>query len=180
MPAGRAILQDLVIGLFAVCNQPFDTDILSDEIPGTIQQKKRQQAAHAAVSIVEGMNAEKVQDEHRHQQKGIQFRIREGFLQCAAQGIHCLRCFPCRDRLEPDSLGPIRQLLGYDIIRVLEAAADSQIAEFIKIPVQLQDHARPDGNKVIVFVHRVQHVTIPSDLAFAPALRGRLVHHDLF
>ena len=27
---------------------------------------------------------------------------------------------------------------------------------------------------------RVQHITITGDLAFAPALWGRLVHHDLF
>ena len=84
------------------------------------------------------------------------------------------------DRPEPDSFSPIRQLFGNDIIRILEAAADSRIAEFIKIPVQLQDHARPDGNKVIVFVDRIQHITITGDLAFAPALWGRLVHHDLF
>ncbi len=39
-PAGRACLQCVVIGIFCFFNQLFDTDVLSDDVPGTIQQQE--------------------------------------------------------------------------------------------------------------------------------------------
>ena len=44
--------------------------------------------------------------------------------------------------------------------------------------MQLQDHARPDGDELVVFVDRFQYVAIAGDLTLAPSLRGGLVHDE--
>ena len=138
------------------------------------------QAAHAAISVIEGVDAKEVQDKHWHQKQGIQLRVRNGFLKSIAEAIHGFRSLPCWNRLESDSLCPVGQFLCNHIIGILEAAADGCITEFIEIPMQLQNHAWSDGNIIIVFVNRIQHIPISGDLAFTPSLGRSLIHHDLF
>lgn len=71
VPALRTLLQGLVIRFLALFNQHLDTDVFAHDKPGAVEQQKRKEATHAAVPVVERMDAEKVQDEHRHQEERV-------------------------------------------------------------------------------------------------------------
>ena len=131
VPVVRAGLQSLVIGFFGVGNQLFDADIFAHDIAGTVQEQQRQEPAHAAVAIVEGMNTEKVQNKDWNQQQRIKLCVLHGCPEGVAQRRDGPRRFPRGDRLEPDDLPSIRQFLGNHVVRVFEAAADGLAAELI-------------------------------------------------
>lgn len=59
-PAGSCLL-----------DEHLDADVLAHNESGAVQEEKRQKAAHAAVSVIERVDAEEVQDEYRHQDQRI-------------------------------------------------------------------------------------------------------------
>ena len=180
MPVLGAFLQSLVIAVLAVSDQAFNTNILSDWVTRAVQEQQGQQAAHASVAVVERVDAEKVQNEHGDQQQIVQLRIGDGFIDRRAERIHSLRCLPCRNRYEACASRSIRERLGDNVVRVLEAPADGHAAEFVQIPVELEDHTGANWDKLIVFVDCVQHIPVSGDLALAAAARRGFVPHDQF
>ena len=73
-PAGSCLL-----------DEHLDADVLAHNESGAVQEEKRQKAAHAAVSVIERVDAEEVQDEYRHQDQRIIGRgLDEEFLAVAA------------------------------------------------------------------------------------------------
>ena len=81
-------MQGLVIGLLGVGDQLFDADIFADKIAGAVQKQQRQEPAHAAVAIVEGMDAEKVQNKNRDQQQRVKLGVLCGRLEGVAKCCH--------------------------------------------------------------------------------------------
>lgn len=78
-------LQRFIIGVLALLDEHLDADVLSHNESGAVQEEKRQKAAHAAVSVIERVDAEEVQDEYRHQDQRIIGRgLDEEFLAAAA------------------------------------------------------------------------------------------------
>lgn len=72
-PAGSCLL-----------DEHLDADVLSHNESGAVQEEKRQKAAHAAVSVIERVDAEEVQDEYWHQDQRIIGRgLDEEFLAAA-------------------------------------------------------------------------------------------------
>lgn len=66
-------------------DEHLDADVLAHNESGAVQEEKRQKAAHAAVSVIERVDAEEVQDEYRHQDQRIIGRgLDEEFLAAAA------------------------------------------------------------------------------------------------
>ena len=59
-PAGSCLL-----------DEHLDADVLAHNESGAVQEEKRQKTAHAAVSVIERVDAEEVQDEYRHQDQRI-------------------------------------------------------------------------------------------------------------
>lgn len=73
-PAGSCLL-----------DEHLDADVLAHNESGAVQEEKRQKAAHAAVSVIERVDAEEVQDEYRHQDQRIIGRgLDEEFLAATA------------------------------------------------------------------------------------------------
>lgn len=89
-------MQCLVVGLLGVGDQLFDADIFADKIAGAVQKQQRQEPAHAAVAVDEGVDAEKVQNENRNQQQRIEFGILHSLLKCIAKCRHRPPAFPAR------------------------------------------------------------------------------------
>ena len=180
VPVAGAFLQRLVIGFLGVGNQLFDTDIFTDDIARAVQEQQRQEPAHAAISVIEGVDAEKVQNEDGNQQQRVKLGVLHGRPEGVAQRRDGPRCFPRGDRLEPDDLPSIRQFLGNHVVRVFEAAADGLAAELVQVPMQLQNDRRLWRDIVVALVDRRQHVAVSSDLFFAAGLGHGLFADDLF
>ena len=180
MPVVGAGLQGFIIGLLGVGDQLFDADIFADDITGAVQKQQCQKSAHAAVAVIEGMDAEKVQNENRDQQQRVKLGILRGRLEGIAKCCHCPRCFPRRDRLKADDLPAVRQFLGNHIIRVFEAAADGLDAVLVQIPMQLQNDRRLWRDIIVALVDRRQHVAVSGNLFFAAALGHGLLADDFF
>ena len=173
-------MQCLVVGLLGVGDQLFDADIFADKIAGAVQKQQRQEPAHAAVAVDEGVDAEKVQNENRNQQQRIEFGILHSLLKCIAKCRHRPRRFPRGDRLKPDDLPAVRPFFGNHIIRVFEAAADGFAAELVQVTMQLQNDRRLWRDIVVALVNRRQHIAVSDDLFFAAALGHSLLADDLF
>ena len=84
VPVAGAGLQGLIIGLLGVGDQLFNADIFADKITGAVQKQQRQEPAHAAVAVVEGMDAEKVQNKDWNEQQWIKFGVLYGRLESIA------------------------------------------------------------------------------------------------
>ena len=173
-------MQCLVVGLLGVGDQLFDADIFADKIAGAVQKQQRQEPAHAAVAVIEGMDAEKVQNKNRDQQQRVKLGVLCGRLEGVAKCCHRPRRFPRRDRLKPDDLPAVRPFFGNHIIRVFEAAADGLAAELVQVPMQLQNDRRLWRDIVVALVNRRQHIAVSDDLFFAAALGHSLLADDLF
>ena len=132
------------------------------------------------LSIVEGMDAEKVQNENGDQQQRVKLGVLRGRLEGVAKCCHRSRRFPRGDRLKTDDLPAVRPFFGNHIIRVFEAAADGLAAVLVQIPMQLQNDRRLWRDIVVALVDRRQHVAVSGDLFFAAALGHGLFADDLF
>ena len=168
-------MQSLIIGFLGVGDQLLDTDIFAHDITGAIQEQQCQKSAHAAVAIIERMDAEKVQNEHGNQQQRVEFCIPHCLLKSIAQCRYGFRRFPCWDRLKPNNPLTIRQFLGDYIIGVLEAAADGLAAELVQIPMKLQNDGGLRRDIVVTLVDCGQHIAVTGDLFLAAGLRHSLV-----
>ena len=88
--------------------------IQSTEASNRIEEmciRDSQEPAHAAVAVVEGMDAEKVQNENRGQQQWVKLGVLRGRLEGVAKCCHCPRCFPRRDRLKADDLPAVQMCI---------------------------------------------------------------------
>ena len=180
VPVAGAFLQRLVIGLLSVGDQLFDADILAHDIAGAVQEQQRQEPAHAAVAIVEGVDAEKVQYKDGNQQQRVEFSILHSRFKRAAQCGDGLRRFPRRNRLKPDNLLTVRQFFGNHVIRIFEAAADGLPAVFVQIPVKLQNDRWLWRNEIVAFMDRCKHIAVSSNLFFTASLGHGFLADDLF
>ena len=88
VPVLGAGLKGLVVRILALLDKHLDTDVLANDKAGTIQQKERQKTAHTAVPIVERVDAEEVQDEHRHQEKRVVGTGLDGIIESGAKIQH--------------------------------------------------------------------------------------------
>ena len=82
------------------------------------------------LSIIEGVDAEKIQNEDGNQQQRVKVGVLHGRLECVAKCVDGLRRFPCRDRLKAGNLLTIRQFFCNDIVGVFVVSSDSFSAEF--------------------------------------------------
>ena len=170
MPVVRTLLQGLVIGFFGVGNQLFDADIFAHDIARAVQEQQCQEPAHAAITVIEGVDAEKVQNENWNQQQRIKLRVLHGRPEGVAQRRDSPRRFPRGDGPEADDLLTVRQFFGNHVVRIFEAAADGLAAELIQIPMKLQNNRRLRRNIIVAFVNGRQHITITGNLLFAASL----------
>lgn len=156
-------LQGFVVGILALLDKHLDTDVLAHDESGAIQQQKRQEAAHTSVTVIEGMDAQEVQDEHRNQEKRIVCAGFDGLVILDAEVQHSVGRLESRDRTEADGLCSVGVLFRDDIVGVLISAAQGA-AEGIQILVQLQDVIGAGGYVLVRLVDGGQHVAVAGDL----------------
>lgn len=127
-----------------------------------------------------GVNAEKNQNEHRNQQKWINTGFLHGIIKGGAEIFHGPGRLPGRYRFEPDPSCTVWQLLCNHVIGIFEASADGCAAEPVQIPVHLQNGAGPDRDIVVAFTNRCQYIAIAGDLPLAAVPGRRPVLHQSF
>ena len=66
VPVYGAVFKRIVIGFFRLLDKFFDTDVFSKNVSGTVKKQKCEQAAHSSVSVIERVDAEEIQHEHRN------------------------------------------------------------------------------------------------------------------
>ena len=173
-------MQNLVIGFLGVGDQLFDADIFAHDIAGAVQKQQRQEPAHAAVAVVEGVDTEEVQYKNGNQQQRVKLCILHCRFKSIAQCSNGLRCFPCWYRLKPNDLLAVRQFLGNHIVRVFEAAADGLTAVLVQIPMKLQNDRRLWRDKVMTFMNCCKYIAVSGDLFFAAVPGDGLLTNDFF
>ena len=112
------------------------------------------------------MDAEEVQNEHRHQQERVVGPGLDGLVELRAEVLHGICRLEGRHRTEPDGLRPVGVLLGDDVVRILVDAAHRAAAEGIEVPVQLEYVVGARGDVFVGLVDRGQHVAVAGDLLF--------------
>ena len=179
IPAALTLLQCIIVQVLVLCNLAFQRNIPADHITGTVQQERRQQTAHSAVAVIERMDAEKVMDEHRDQQKRIQLLRSDHAVVALAEGFHSRCGFIRRKRREQDKLPSVRVCCADIVLGVLEAAADALVGVLIQVTVQLENIVRRDRNVFIAFVDGIQHITVAHDLFLISVARRCLITDEL-
>ena len=180
VPVLGAGLQGLVVRILALLDKHLNTDILANDESGTVQEQECKEAAHTAVSVIERMDTQEVQNEHRHQEERI---VCAGFDSLVVSGTevqHSIRSLESRDRTEADSLRSICVLFRDDIVGVLVNAARGAAAEGIEIPVQLEDVIGARGYVLIGFVDGGQYVSVAGNLFLIAIARLDLFLDDRF
>ena len=71
VPAFAAYIQHLVIPLLGLLNLALQTDIAAHHIAAAVQQQGGQQSGHSAISVVEGVDAQKIVDENGDQHQPV-------------------------------------------------------------------------------------------------------------
>ena len=171
-------MQSLVIGFLGIGDQFLNTDIFANDIAGAVQEQQCQEPAHAAIPVIEGVDAEKIQNEDGNQQQRVEFSILHSRFKRAAQRRNSRRRFPRRNRLKPDNLLTVRQFFGNHVIRIFEAAADGLTAVFVQIPVKLQNDRWLWRNIVMAFMNRCKHIAVSGNLFFTASFWHCFITHD--
>ena len=151
-PAGSCLL-----------DEHLDADVLSHNESGAVQEEKRQKAAHAAVSVIERVDAKEVQDEYRHQDQRIIGRGLDGIIVSGAEVPYGIGRLEGRDREEADCFRAVGVLLCNDVVRVFIYTTYGAAAEGIEVPVQLEDAVGARGDVFVGFVDGGQHVAVAGD-----------------
>lgn len=107
VPVLGAGLKSLVVGVFALLNEHLNTDVLAHDESGAVQKQERQKSAHTAVPVIEGVDAEEIQDEYRHQEKRIIGAGLDGFVVFGAEVQHGICRLKSRDRTEADCFSTV-------------------------------------------------------------------------
>ena len=124
MPSRLAQFQGIVVCILRTGDLAFKGDIAPDRISAAIQQEGGQEPAHAAVSVVEGMYAEKIVDEHRDQDQRINFLCIDYAVEALADRLHGRRGLKRSKRCKQHK-AMSRRVCRVDIVlRILEGAAD--------------------------------------------------------
>lgn len=156
-------LQRFIIGVLALLDEHLDADVLAHNESGAVQEEKCQKAAHAAVSVIERVDAEEVQNEYRHQDQRIIGRGLDGIIVSGAEVQHGIGRLEGRDREEADCFRAVGVLLCNDVVRVFIYTTCGAAAEGIEVPVQLEDAVGARGDVFVGFVDGGQHVAVAGD-----------------
>ena len=175
-----ALLENLIVGFLALLNEFFNTDIFAHDIACPVEQQQGQQAAHTAVTVVKGMNTEKVQNEHRDQQQRIHVILPHSLLVGPAEAVHRLRRLPGRERLKANRFVSLFVLLCNHIVQGFIMSTVGRAAKFIEVPVELQDHRCFWRDIVKALMNGGQYIPVTGDLLLVPGTGGSFVLHQLF
>ena len=155
MPVLISLRQCCIILILSLCNCFFNADVLPHNISILIQHQKGQQPAHSAVTIIERMDTEKIQDKTGDQKQGINEFSVQHILISAAKCLHSTRCLVWFQRAEQHMAFPAGKghidLIGCS----LKMSSIGQIRIFQQITVQLQDVPRLYRNIGIVLVDEI-------------------------
>ena len=172
-------MQGFVIGAFALLDDLLNTDEFADDIAASVEQEQGEQAAHATVAVIERMDAEKVEDEHRDQQQRIGVGILQGFIVRGADVFDRFGRLPCRYGFESDELIALRVFFGDDVVGSFVAAADGTAAVFVEVAVELEDRSGLEGDVVVVLVDGGENVTVAGDFLLAAVAGNGFIENDL-
>lgn len=137
----------------------------------------REQTAHSAISIVEGMNAQKVVDENRDENQRLRFQVAYSAIVFITDAIQRIRRFERRKRRE-QRLGMTIRISGADVVLYALCLTGHGIVHMIvKDFVQLKNVIAGDRDNVEVLMNDAQCVTISGNfLLIAVTWRGLFFH----
>ena len=179
MPSDLRLTQDIIIEILVFCDFSLQRDIFAHIKSAAVEQQCGQQAAHSAVSIIEGMNAEKVVDEHRNDDQRLHFHVPNDPVVLLANPVQGLRRF-IGGQWRKQGLHMAVGIGGADVVlHAFGPARHGIVHVAVEDLVELQDVVLGDGDGVEVLVNEVQHVPVTSDLLFIPVSRHRFLLHKL-
>src|SRR5574344_455443 len=91
MPAQRGLLKSLIIRALVLIDLFLERNIACDIEIGFVQQEERKKTGDTTVSIVEGMDAKKIENDARNQKKSVDLAIANGDPISKDQIAHRLR-----------------------------------------------------------------------------------------
>lgn len=141
IPALLTLLQSVVVEILIPGNLAFQGDILSYHIAASVEQERGQQPAHAAVAVVEGMDAEEVVDEHRNEDQRVQFLRIQGPGEIFTDGIDGPRRFIGGEGSKQHHAVSMGIGGGDIVLGIFEGAADPFFGILVEVPVKLENVA---------------------------------------
>ena len=136
-PPCLAQLQGVVVCVLGAGDFAFKRNIAPDRVSAAIQQEGGQETAHTAVSVVEGMDAEKIVDEHRDQDQRIDLLRIGHAVEALADRFYGRRRLKRRKRRKQHKAVTFRISCADIVLRILKGAADPAFGIFEQIPVEL-------------------------------------------
>ena len=71
IPSSGACSEGVVVERLVVFNKSFDADVTRNVVSSLFEQQRCKEPAHPAIAIVEGMNANKIEDKAERYKEGI-------------------------------------------------------------------------------------------------------------
>ena len=139
VPALLTPLQSVIIEILILGNLALQRDILSHHIAAAIEQKRSQQTAHAAIAVIEGVDAKKVVDEHRNEDQGVQFLGIQSPGEALTDGVDGPRSFIGGEGSKQHHAVSLGIGGGDIVLGTLEGAADPFFGILVEIPMKLKD-----------------------------------------
>jgi len=162
MPALRRSVERVIITLFRLLDHLFQADIAAHLIPGLVEQKKRQEPGHTAISIEKRMDAEEIKNIGGNEKKRFDLSSLPEFSELFVKRVHGIWSHMSRNRIKTDNLCTIG-LDFYNLIVRGFPLASLAGNELIKVSMELQDDAGGERNVGIVSVNRIKDIPVTGD-----------------
>ena len=165
MPSDLRLTQDIIIEILVFCDFSLQRDIFAHIKSAAVEQQCGQQAAHSAVSIIEGMNAEKVVDEHRNDDQWLHFHVPNDPIVLLADPVQGLRRF-IGSQWRKQGLHMAVGIGGADVVlHVFGPARHGVVHVAVEDLVELQDVVLCNRDGVKVLMDEVQHIPVTCNLS---------------
>lgn len=180
VPALLTLGQGIVVGVLILGDLAFQGDILAYHITRSVEQQRGQKAAHAAIAVVEGVDAQEVVDEDGNEDQRIQLLSVQSTGQALADGVDSARNFIGGKGSKQYDAMPLGIRSGDIILGILKRTADPLFRVLVEIAMELEDIVGRDRDILIALVDGAQHIPVAHDLPLVSVSGRCLISAELF
>ena len=179
MPAGLRLCKRVVVQVLVFSNFGFEGGIFADIKAVLVQKQRREQAAHSSVSVIEGVDAQKVMDKKRNCNQRFQFHISNHTVVFLADSVQRFRRF-IRDKRRKQCFHMTVRIGGSDIIlHAFCAARERVIHVAVQDFVKLQNIVLRNWYRVKALMNDTQHIAVSSNFLLVTVSRRGFLLDEL-
>ena len=179
VPADLTFAEGAVVEIFVFGDFGFEGNIFSNLETVLVEEEGGEEAAHASVSVIEGMNAQKIVNENGDEEERLGLAFSDGAVVFVAKFGERYRRLIRGERREKGLGRAVRMGRADVILHIFQFAAHGIGHVAAQDFVELQDVIDGNGDDVEIFVNEGEDVAIAGDFFFVTIFRRRFFQRNL-